>query len=182
MDLQPGALTQPNGSPALPGTTFTGPLLAGSILNSDGSSNLAAAGNTYGGLSNVGFVVMAQTAVITQVTNGSVAGVFTAAQLVIPAQSQILRMTLMVTTAWTGAAATFGVGNTVSATAYTAAAAGSAAARGPIILSPGTDATRIGLWDNVGTSDVEIVITSTNTGNGVGTLVVEYIQAVNSAS
>lgn len=182
MDLQPGQLTQTSGNPIFPGTHTTGPLLAGNILNSDGSANLAAAGEMQGGLANVGFAVMAQTAVITQLTNGSIAGVFTAAQLVIPAQSQILRMTLMVTTAWSGAAATFGIGNTASATAYTAAAAGSAAARGQIILSPGTDATRIGLWDNVGLSDVEIVITSTNTGNGVGTLVVEYIQGVNSAS
>lgn len=134
------------------------------------------------GTANTGYAVMAQSAVITQATNGTVAGVFSAAQLVIPAQSQILRITLMVTTAWSGTSKTLGIGNTVSATAYTSAGAGDGTNLGIIAFSPGTDATKIGNWDNVGTSDVEIVITSTNTGNGVGTLTVEYLQSVNNAS
>ena len=70
----------------------------------------------------------------------------------------------------------------MSATAYTSAGAGDGTNLGIIAFSPGTDATKIGNWDNVGTSDVEIVITSTNTGNGVGTLTVEYLQSVNLAS
>ena len=181
MDLNPGALTQPNGSPPGPGSLFSGPLLAGNVHNSDGTGNLAGVGGSQG-TANIGYAVMGQSAVITQATNGGSAGVFSAAQLVIPAQSQILRITLMVTTAWSGASATLGIGNTVSATAYTAAGAGSAATRGPIVFSPGTNATAIGNWDNVGISDVEIVITSTNTGNGVGTLTVEYLQSVNLAS
>ena len=182
MNVQPGQLTQSSGNPALPGTLFAGPVLAGNIKDSDGTSNLAGVGSTSGGLANVGYAVMAQTDVITQATNGSVAGVFTSTNITIPAQSQILRITLMVTTAWSGASTTLGIGNTVSATAYTSAGAANGNARGSIAFSPGTDATKIGNWDNVGTSDVQIVITSTNTGNGVGTLVVEYLQAIDQAS
>lgn len=181
MDINGGAATQPNGSPAQPGTSFEGPLIAGTVLHSDGTGNLAGVGGTQG-TANTGYAAMAQSSVITQATNGSVAGVWTDPNIIIPAQSQILSITLMVTTAWSGAAATLGIGNTVSATAYTAAAAGSAATRGPIQFSPGTNATAIGLWDNVGTSDVQIVVTSTNTGNGVGTLTVEYVQNINLAS
>ena len=181
MDINPGAATQPNGSPPGPGSLFSGPLIAGGVHNSDGTGNLAGVGGSQG-TANTGYAVMAQSAVITQATNGTVAGVFSAAQLVIPAQSQILRITLMVTTAWSGASKTLGIGNTVSATAYTSAGAGDGTNRGIITFSPGTDATKIGNWDNVGTSDVEIVITSTNTGNGVGTLTVEYLQSANLAS
>ncbi len=181
MDINGGQLTQTNGNPALPATTFSGPLVAGNVFHGDGTTNLAGvAGST--GLANTGYAVMAQTSVIKQATNGSVAGVWTDPNLIIPAQSQILRITLMVTTAWTGSAATFGIGNTASATAYTAAAAGNGGTRGIVSLTPGSNATAIGLWDNVGTSDVQIVVTSTNTGNGVGTLTVEYVQSINNAS
>lgn len=182
MNVQPGQIVQSNGNPATPGTLVTGPLLSGNIQSSDGTTNLAGVGALNGGISNVGYASMAQTDIITQATNGTSAGVFTSTQIIIPAQSQILRITLMVTTAWSGASATLGIGNTVSATAYTGAGAGSGAARGIVQFSPGTNATAIGLWDNVGTTDVQIVVTSTNTGNGVGTLVVEYLQAINQAS
>lgn len=182
MDVNGGQLTQTSGNPPFPGSTFTGPLIAGNILHGDGTTNLAAAGEMQGGLANTGYVVMAQSSVIKQATNGSNAGVWTDPNLIIPAQSQILRITLMVTTGWTGASKTLGIGNTASATAYTAAGAGDGTNRGIIQFSPGTDATRIGLWDNVGASDVQLLITSTNTGNGVGTLTVEYIQSINNAS
>lgn len=175
-----GQYPNANGQSIFPGSTFTGPVISGNVQATDGTGNLAALGE-FQGTANTGVLVAAQSQVITQLTNGSVAGVYTST-IVIPAQSQILRISLMVTTAWSGASATLGIGNTVSATAYTAAGAGSGAARGPIVFSPGTDATAIGKWDNVGSSDVKIVITSTNTGNGVGTLTVEYVQGINLAS
>ncbi len=181
MDFQGGQLTQTNGNPPFPGSAFTGPLVAGNVLAGDGSGNLAGVGETTG-LSNVGYAVMAQSMVITQATNGGSAGVFTANQIVIPAQSQVLRITLMVTTAWTGAASTLGIGVVGTATFFTAAGALTASALGPLSATPGTSGTIIGHWDNVGTSDVEVLITSTNTGNGVGTLTVEYLQSVNLAS
>src|ERR1700742_3854741 len=103
-DINGGQSPNPNGSPIQPGSTFTGPVLAGGVIHSDGTGTLAALGGTAG-TANVGYAVMAQSAVITQATNGTVAGVFTTS-IVIPAQSQILRIRLMVTTAWTGGATT----------------------------------------------------------------------------
>lgn len=158
-------------------TVFTGPVLAGNVLQSDGSSTLAKVGGSSG-LQNVGFTVMSQAQAITQA--GPLAdGVFTT-DIVIPANSRILRINLVVTVAWDGAADTLGVGNTVSATAYTAAAAIAGTNLGFVAASPGTDATRIGNWLNVGTTDRRIRITSTNTGAGEGTLIVEYQQSINS--
>jgi hypothetical protein len=48
---------------------------------------------------------------------------------------------------------------------------------GVAALTPGTDATRAANWDDTGTSDVRIFVKSANTGDGVGTLTVRYIQA-----
>lgn len=180
-DIQEGALTQPNGSPALPGTSFAGPLLVGSVKNSDGSGNLAGVGGTTG-TANRGYVQMAQSCVCTQATNTGTAGQF-ACPIVIPAQSQIVSIRIMVTTALTGAATTLGIGSGASATAFTAAnAVVTSGALGQVTVTPGTGATQIGNWDNVGTQDVQIVILSTNTGSGVFTLTVEYYQGINLAS
>jgi len=188
MNLQPGALTQPNGSPALPGSLFSGPLLAGNIQASDGGSGLAGVGAMAGGLGNVGYALMAQTDVITQAASaGQSAGVFLSTQLIIPAQSQLLFIRGMVTTAWTGASKTFGLGwknaaGSNVAAALTAAGAADGTNLGIIDFSPGTDATRIGHWDNVGANDIQFLITSTNTGNGAMTLTAVYLQAINNAS
>jgi hypothetical protein len=192
MDINGGAgYPNANGSPLLPGSTFTGPLIAGNIMHGDGSGVLAGVGATGPkGTANAGYAVMAQVAVITQANGTSpgapngvaTAGVFTT-WIVIPAQSQITAITLMVTTAFTGGATTLGIGTTASATALTAASAVvTSGALGKVILNPGTGATQIGNWDNVGNTDIQIVVTSTNTGSGVGTLTVEYIQSVNNAS
>lgn len=182
-DIQPGepAGTQPNGSPPGPATSFAGPLLAGPIKESDGTTNLAGVGGTTG-VANRGYAVMAQSCVINQATNDGTAGQF-ACPIVIPAQSQILRMTLDVTTAWSGTSPNLGVGSGASATAFTTAGAlTSSGTLGPASIGPGANATQIANWDNVGTQDVQIVVLSTNTGNGVGTLTVEYIQQIDLAS
>jgi len=145
-------------------TTFTGPIKAGDILNTSGT--------TLGSdVTNVGFVVMAQSSAVTQASS--------ATSIVIPANSQILSISVMVTTAWTGAATTFGVGTTASATFLTAAGALDGAAIGPLSATPGTDATRAGNWNDVGTTDRKIAVTSTNTGSGVGVITVTYVQARN---
>lgn len=158
-------------------TVFTGPVLSGNVLNSDGSGDLAGVGGSSG-VQNVGFTVMSQAQAITQA--GPLAdGVFTT-DIVVPANSRILRITLVVATVWDGVASTLGIGNTVTAAAYTAAAAVAGGTAGFVAASPGTDATRIGNWLDVGTTDRQIKVTSTNTGAGVGTLIVEYQQAINS--
>jgi len=144
-------------------TTFTGPIKAGDILNTSGS--------TVGtDVANVGYVVMAQTSAVSQASSTTT--------IVVPAGSQILSIDLNVSTAWNGAATTLGIGTTVSATNFTAAAAVDGGTIGIVAAAPGTDATRLGNWVDVGDTDVEFKITSTNTGDGVGWLTVQYIQAI----
>lgn len=182
-DIQGGQLTQTNGDPATPATYFSGPVISGTVLSSDGSGVLAGVGSMgNGATANAGYTLMAQSCVITQATNTTNAGQF-ACPIVIPAQSQIVAIKLMVTTAFTGVATTLGIGTGASATALTAAnAVVTSGALGQVTITPGTGATQIGNWDNVGTQDVQIVVLSTNTGSGVGTLTVEYIQGINLAS
>ena len=145
-------------------TTFSGPLRAGTISNTTGT--------TVGtDIANVGQVVMVQSNNFTQASS--------ATTIVVPANSQILRITVYITTAMTGVASTFGVGTTALATAFTAASAAAGGTIGVVTISPGTDATRTGAFIDVGTTDVKIVVTSTNTGSGVGVISVEYVQARN---
>lgn len=158
-------------------TTFTGPIKAGNVLQSDGSGVLAGEGGSSG-IANVGFAVMAQAEVITQATNVGSAGVYTTS-IVIPAGSQILSIDLLVTTAWTGAASTLGIGTTASATALTAAGAVAGGTKGVVSANPGTVDAAIANWKDVGTTDIQVKVTSTNTGNGVGVLTVTYIQSNN---
>jgi hypothetical protein len=142
-------------------TTFTGPIKAGNIPNTSGS--------TLGtDVKNTGWVLMSQSSAVTQASG--------ATSIVIPANSQIVDIKVFVTTAFTGAATTFGVGTTASATFLTAAGALDGVAVGPLTASPGTDATRNGNWIDVGTTDRKIAVTSTNTGSGVGNIVVTYLQ------
>lgn len=145
-------------------TTFSGPIRAGDIRDTTGT--------TLGtDVANVGQVVMAQSANITQASG--------ATNIVIPANSQIVEITVWVSTVWSGAATTFGVGTTALATKFTAAGAVDGAAVGVLSVTPGTDATRTGAFIDVGSTDVKIAVTSTNTGNGVGVITVRYIQALN---
>ena len=145
-------------------TTFSGPIRAGNIFNTTGT--------TVGtNVANVGQVVMGQSANITQASG--------ATNIVIPANSQIVEITLYVTTAWTGVATTLGVGTTALATAFTAAGAVAGGTIGIVSVTPSTDATRTGAFIDVGSTDVKIAVTSTNTGSGVGVITVRYIQANN---
>lgn len=143
-------------------THFTGPIKAGDILNTSGTT----LGND---VANVGWVLMAQSSAVTQDSS--------ATSIVIPAGSQIVSISVMVTTVWDGVATTFGVGTTASATFFTAAGALDGVAVGPLAATPGTDATRAGNWNDVGTTDRKIAVTSTNTGNGEGVITVTYLQA-----
>lgn len=145
-------------------TTFTGPIKAGDIIDTSGS--------TLGSdVKNTGWVLMSQSSPVTQASG--------ATDIVIPQDSQIVSIGVMVTTVWDGVATTFGVGTTASATFLTAAAALDGAAVGPLSATPGTDATRAGNWNDVGTTDRKIAVTSTNTGAGVGVITVTYLQARN---
>lgn len=145
-------------------STFSGPILAGTIKETTGT--------TLGtNVKNTGQVVMAQSNNITQASG--------ATTIVIPANSQIIEITVYVTTAWTGVATTFGVGTTASATAFTAASAAAGGTIGIVSITPSTDATRTGAFIDVGTADAKIAVTSTNTGSGVGVITVRYVQNLN---
>ena len=146
-------------------TTFTGPIKAGNVL--------ATTGTTAGTIKNVGFVIMAQTAPITQA--GSATAYKTA--IVIPAYSHIVNIQVLATVGWSGASSNVNIGT--SATATELVSAQSLSAIGLDALTPGTDATRTAKWSNVGTTDQIIYVLSANTGAGVGDLVVRYIQAEN---
>jgi hypothetical protein len=149
-------------------TTFSGPVRTGPIKFTTGT--------TLGtDVKNIGEVVLSQSEAITQATNGSSAGVYTTS-IVLPAGSTITSIQLFVGTVWDGVATTLGIGSSASATAFTAAGAVAGGTLGIISATAGADATRVGNWVNVGTTDVRIVVTSTNTGGGAGTLVVNYIQ------
>jgi len=145
-------------------TTFTGPIRAGDIINTSGT--------TLGSnVKNVGSDVMVQHYPITQALTATALGT----TIVLPDNSHILNIQMIVTTVWSGAATTFSVGTSATATELVSAAAGGTI--GVIGLSPGTDATRTGNWDDTGTTDKRVFVLSANTGTGVGSLTVRYIQA-----
>lgn len=143
-------------------TTFTGPIRAGNILNTSGT--------TVGqDVKNVGSVVMVQTVPITQALTATALGT----AIVLPANSHILNIQMLNTVAW-DATNTLSVGTTATATEL---AALTAMPVGLVGLNPGTDATRAAAWDDTGTTDKRIFVKSANTGVGVGTLTIRYIQA-----
>jgi hypothetical protein len=175
MNVQPGQLIQSPFNPIFPATQLTGPITAGNIKDWDGSSNLAGLGSTAGALANVGFAKMAQVGRVTQAGNGA-AGVFTSPDLIIPAQSMILAITSIVLVAFTGAASTFGIGNTVNPIAFTPAGAVTAPATEVISAAA---APQLNNWINCGNIDEQFVFTSSNSGAGVMLVIIEYIQGLN---
>ena len=143
-------------------TTFTGPIRAGNIVNTSGT--------TLGqDVKNVGSVVMVQVVAITQALTATAQ----ATTIVLPANSHILNIQMLNTVAW-DATNTLSVGTSSTATELVAL---TAMPVGLVSLNPGTDATRTALWDDTGTSDKRIWVKSANTGAGVGTITVRYIQA-----
>jgi hypothetical protein len=150
-------------------STWTGPLRAGTVINTTGT--------TPGTLKNVGYAELAQSYAVNQTTTETA----TATTIVIPANSTIVAIDLFVTTAWSSATTTYTISVGTSATATELVAATNANAVGRLALTPGTDATKTGLWINTGTTEVQIWVKSGahNTTTGVGTLLVRYIQAIN---
>jgi len=146
-------------------TTFSGPIRAGNIPDTTGT--------TLGtNVKNVGSVVMVQVYPITQALTATAL----ATTIVLPANSHILNIQLLSTVAWSGAATTISIGTSATATELVSAGATSGAI-GLAALTPGTDATRTANWDDTGTADKRVFVLSANTGDGVGTITVRYIQA-----
>lgn len=154
-------------------TTFSGPIQAGTIRDTTGT--------TLGSdVANIGQVLMSQSQRITQAGTNLVTpnGIFST-NIVIPANSTITSIKLYVDAVWTGVATTLGIGTSASATYFTAAGAVAGGTLGIISATAGADATRVDNWIDVGATDVRVVLTSTNTGTGTGAIVVEYIQNTN---
>ena len=143
-------------------TTFSGPIKAGTISNTTGT--------TLGdNIKNTGQVVMSQSVSITQSTTAAETGI------VIPANSQILEATVFVTTAWDNTS-TLNIGTSATSTEIATAVAVSTA--NTIKLVSQATITDADAWVDVGTTDVKIYVDSsaTTADAGVGVLTVTYVQ------
>jgi len=148
-------------------TTFSGPIKAGTINNTTGT--------TVGtDMKNVGFTLMAQSAAITQSTTAAASGI------VIPANSQIVECYVYVTTAYDNSA-TLSIGTSSTSTELCTAVAVSTAN----VIKLGSQATIADSdeWEDIGSTDVKIFTDSsaTTADAGVATLTVTYIQNNNLA-
>jgi hypothetical protein len=148
-------------------TTFTGPVKAGNVLDTTGT--------TVGSIKNVGFCLMAQSADIVQSATSAQTAI------TIPANSTIVSIAVLVDVAWSSATTTYTLSVGTSSTATELVASTNANAVGLLSLNPGTDATRTGVWQDVGTSDIAVWVDSGAPGAtpGAGKLIVTYIQANN---
>ena len=135
-------------------TTFAGPIKAGTIRNTTGT--------TLGSdVKNTGQVVMAQT-FTTSDTLDSGASAANSTTVVIPANSQIIDIVLDVTTAIGNATCVFSIGDTVGGNAtfinsYSIVVGGTRLGRN----YPTTEAGGTLAWADTGTSDVKLTWTST---------------------
>ena len=148
-------------------TTFSGPIKAGTISNTTGT--------TLGdNIKNTGQVVMSQSVSITQSTTAAATGI------VIPANSQILEATVFVTTAWDNSS-TLNIGTSATSTEIATAVAVSTV--NTIKLASQATITDADAWVDVGTTDVKIYVDSsaTTADAGVGVLTVTYVQNNNLA-
>ena len=148
-------------------TTFSGPVKAGTISNTTGT--------TVGtDMKNVGFTLMAQSAAISQSTTAAASGI------IIPANSQIVECYVYVTTAYDNSA-TLSIGTSSTSTELCTAVAVSTAN----VIKLGSQATIADsdAWEDIGSTDVKIFTDSsaTTADAGVATLTVTYIQNNNLA-
>ena len=148
-------------------TTFSGPIKAGTIRNTTGT--------TLGSdVKNTGQVVMSQSAAITQSTTAAASGI------VIPANSQIVEMYVYVTTAYDNSA-TLSIGT--SSTSNELCSLVAVSTINTIKLASQATITDADAWEDIGTTDVKIFTDSsaTTSDTGVATLTVTYVQNNNLA-
>tara|TARA_R100001480_G_scaffold42413_1_gene55171 strand:+ start:108 stop:578 length:471 start_codon:yes stop_codon:yes gene_type:complete len=149
-------------------TTFSGPIKAGTIRNTTGT--------TLGtNVANAGSVVMSQSS-DTELTHATTTA--TALGIIIPAKSQILSMTIIVESLFTASStATISVGNSSGDATDVSAATQVGATATSAVMSPAA----VDVWTNTGTSDVELYgITIANSASaGSARITVQYVQANN---
>jgi hypothetical protein len=146
-------------------TTFSGPIKAGTIKDTTGT--------TVGtDKANVGFVLMAQSGNVVFGDDGTTTVVAT-----LPANSQIYQIAVDVTTAFdAGTTNTLDIGDGSTADKYADALAAGAQAR---VLAT-SDVSQIGNLIDIGTADVDVTVTYNQTGTaataGAATVTVLYLQ------
>jgi hypothetical protein len=146
-------------------TTFSGPIKAGTIKDTTGT--------TVGtDKANVGFVLMAQSGNVVFAADGTETVVAT-----LPANSQIYQIAVDVTTAFdAGTTNTLDLGDGTTADKYADALALGSQAR---VLAT-SDVSQIGNLIDIGTSDVDITATYNQSGSaataGAATVTVLYLQ------
>ena len=138
-------------------TTFSGPIKAGTINNTTGTS-------LGTNIKNTGQVVMAQT-FSTGTTLASGASGPNTTDVVIPANSQIIDIVLDKPTAMGNATCVFSIGDTVGGTATFINSHNITTGSGAGRAYPTTEAGGALAWADVGTSDVKITWTSTGATN-----------------
>ena len=146
-------------------TTFSGPIKAGTIKDTTGT--------TVGtDKANVGFVLMAQSGNVVFGDDGTTTVVAT-----LPANSQIYQIAVDVTTAFdAGTTNTLDIGDGTTADKYADALAAGSQAR---VLAT-SDVSQIGNLIDIGTADVDVTVTYNQTGTaataGAATVTVLYLQ------
>ena len=149
-------------------TTFSGPIKAGNIYNTTGT--------TVGtNVKNVGSVVMSQSA-DTELTHATTTA--TALGIVIPAKSQIIGITLIIESLFTSSSTTtIAIGNSSGDATDICDNTNVTATALSVVMGPAA----VDVWTNTGTSDVELYgITVANSASaGSARVVVEYVQANN---
>jgi hypothetical protein len=146
-------------------TTFSGPILAGGIKNTTGST-------VGSNMKNTGYVLMSQTEAVDQTATTSTTSI------IIPAKSQLVSADLYVSVIWSGSAATAGLGYVGDATAFTAATDIAGGTLGIIKITAGAVKAKVDAWADVGDTDRRLLLTYPNLGAGEGWITVTYIQAV----
>jgi hypothetical protein len=152
-------------------TVFTGPVLAGNILNTNGTAVAKVGGST--GLQNVGFAIMGQAAAITQSATAA------STTIVIPAGSIITDVILNITAGWTNSA-TLSIGTSATSTELVSSIANAnISSSAQYTVTGGTMAA----WNNVSaTQDVQVYVKSSAAPSGTtgaAVLIVCYLQGYN---
>jgi len=153
-------------------TTFSGPILAGTIKSTTGT----AVGTN---VKNTGQVVMAQT-FSTGVALDSGASTANTTTVIIPANSQIIDIVLDVVGVMVGATCVFSIGDVAGGNATFLNAFSITVASGAGRKYPTTEAGGALIWADTGTSDLRLTWTSTGaTTNGEIRATVLYQQNSN---
>jgi len=150
-------------------TTFSGPIKAGTIKETTGTS-------LGSNIKNTGQVVMAQT-----FSTGSLAGGASAANVtnvVIPANSQIIDCVIDCPTAMGNATAVLSVGDTVGGNATFVNAFSITVASGAGRKYPTTESGGALAWEDTGTADIRLTVTN-SAATSAGELRVTILYAQN---